>query len=157
VAARIHLDAGLLEGGLPSQELYREDLFEFRSDASGHAHRQAMTDTIRWTLQTGASALVIEIAPAGGGPIKRLLLAPSATPHQLFISNLPAENVPHSEDHSSSNDEKMAALHFGAYYKLLMNEPRDQPLPELWRTPHPRKGAGLMRPATCPGARFVRP
>src|SRR5262245_113126 len=34
VAARVHLEAGLLEGALPSQPTYREEIFEFRSNGS---------------------------------------------------------------------------------------------------------------------------
>ena len=49
----------------------------------------------------------------------------------------------------------MAALHFGAYYKLLMNEPTDRPLPELWH-PDGRRGAGWGGPLFCPPAQFTR-
>jgi hypothetical protein len=154
VAARIHLDAGLLEGAIPSQETYRDDVFEFRGNGSRPSLRQALTDTIQWTLQTEAVAIVIDITPVGGGPAKRLLLAPSATPHRLFISNLPAENPSHADVHQAMSDEEMGALHFGAYYKLLLNEPVDKPLPQQWRPRHGQKGAGFLRPAFCPPAMF---
>lgn len=156
VATRIHLDAGLLEGAIPSQETYRDDLFEFRSDASKHSVRQALTDTIQWTLKSEAAAVVIEIIPAGGGHPKRLLLAPSSSPHRLFISNLPAENPDHADAHHAKSDEEMSALHFGAYYTLLLHEPVDKPLPELWSPHSGRKGAGMMRPVFCPPAMFSR-
>lgn len=154
VAARIHLDAGLLQGAIPSQETYREDMFEFRSSASGRNFRQALTDTIQWTLLTEAAAIVIDITPVGGGPAKRLLLAPSAAPHRLFISNLPAENRSHTSAHQAMSDEEMGALHFGAYYKLLLNEPADSPLPEV--SHHGRRGVGLVGPTYCPPAMFSR-
>jgi hypothetical protein len=32
-------------------------------------------------FESQAAAVVIEIAPLDGGPVKRLLFAPSATPH----------------------------------------------------------------------------
>ncbi len=153
VAARIHLDAGLLEGAIPSQETYRDDLFEFKSDGSARTVRQALTDTIQWTLQSDAAAIVIEIVPRAGGQGKRLLLAPSATSHRLFISNLPAENRSHTNAHHAMSHQEMGALHFGAYYNLLMNEPVDRPLPELWSRDG-RRGAGLGGPVLCPPAMF---
>ncbi|PYQ17495.1 MAG: hypothetical protein DMF80_00445 [Acidobacteria bacterium] len=156
VAARVHLDAGLLEGGIPSQETYRDDVFEFRSNRSGHTLRQPLTDTVQWTLQTEAAAVVIDITPVEGGQAKRLLLAPSATPHRIFVSNLPAENVSHASAHQAMSDEEMSALHFGAFYTLLLNEPVDKLLPELWRAPSGRRGAGMIRPMFCPPAMFSR-
>ena len=132
----------------------RDDHFEFRAPGSERSLRQAMTDTIQWNLETGAAAVVIEIVPVAGGPTRRLLLAPSAMPHRIFVSNLPTENTPHAL-HAMS-DEEMGALHFGVYYRMLMNEPDAWHLPELWRAPHGRKGAGLLRPSTCPPARFTR-
>ena len=155
VAARVHLDAGLLQGAIPSQETYREDLFEFRG-AGKPALRQALTDTMEWTLQTGAAAVIIEITPVAGGETKRLLLAPSAAPHRLYVSNLPSENSVHTETHHAMTDEEMTAVHFAAYYKLLLNEPADQPLPQLWRPSSVRKGTGLVRPVMCPVAMFSR-
>jgi hypothetical protein len=154
VAARIHLDSGLLQGAMPSHRAYRNDLFEFKSHGSTPVPRQPLTDTIEWTLQSDAEAVVIEITPAAGGATKRLLLAPAAVPHRLFISNLPAENrSPGHADHAMS-DEEMGALHFGAYYNLLMNEPMDKPLPEVWRDG--RRGAGLGHTTLCPPAMFTR-
>ena len=154
VAARVHLDGGLLEGAIPSQEEYRNQIFEFSSRSTDRTVRQAMTDTVQWTLQTDAGAVVIDIVPTAGGPAKRLLLAPSATPHRLFVSNLPAENPSHAGDHHAMNDEEVAALHFGAYYKLLMHEPADKPLPRLSHSQIDRKGAGFAGTAYCPPAMF---
>jgi hypothetical protein len=155
VAARVHLDAGLLEGAMPSQETYRDDVFEFRSRGSERTVRQALTDAIQWSLQTDAAAVVIDITPVGGGQAKRLLLAPSATPHRLYVSNLPAENESHADAHHEMSDEEMSAVHFGAFYDLLWKAPAERPLPELWRPLRDRKAAGL-RPVFCPPAMFSR-
>jgi hypothetical protein len=157
VAARIHLDAGLLAGGIPSQASYRDDVFEFRSGGSRRGARQPLTDTIHWTFEADSAAVVIDITPLSGGPAKRLLLAPSAVPHRVFVSNLPAENQSAASTHHAMSDEEMSALHFGAYYKLLLNEPVDRPLPELWHQRMGRKGAGLGRPSFCPPAVFSQP
>jgi hypothetical protein len=151
VAARIYLDAGILEGALPSHESFRSDLFEFRKNGSEPA-RQALTDTVRWTLNTGADAIVIDITPVAGGPAKRLVLAPSANPHRVFISNLPSVNPSH--DHLTMTDDEIGTLHFAAYYKLLMNAPADEALPALRRVEHGRKGAGFISEMPCFSAWF---
>jgi hypothetical protein len=156
VAAKVHLDAGLLQGAIPSQPTYRDDLFEFRGAGSRSTLRQALTDTMEWTLQTSSAAVIIEITPVAGGETKRLLLAPSARPHRVYVSNLPSENSAHVEAHHVMTDEEMMAVHFAAYYKLLLNEPVDQPLPELWRSSNARRGTGLIRPQFCPPAVFSR-
>ena len=130
-------------------------MFEFKSGGPLPSLRQALTDTIQWTLQTDASAVVIDITPVGGGQVKRLLLAPSATLHRLFVSNLPTGNPSRGEAHQLMSDEEMGALHFGAYYKLLLNEPVDQPVPELWRPLLDRKGTGFFHTAICPPAMFT--
>jgi hypothetical protein len=156
VAARIHLDAGLLEGAIPSQETYRDDLFAFKSRGSAPTLRQAVTDTIQWSLQADAAAVVIDITPVAGGPTKRLLLAPSATPHRVYVSNLPAENPSQEHAHHAMSNEEMGALHFGAYYRLLLNEPVDKPLPELLNPEGVHKGSGFARPLICPPAMFSR-
>jgi hypothetical protein len=155
VAARIRLDAGLLEGAIPSQETYREDLFEFKSGDSGSTLRQALTDTVQWTLRSEAAAVVIELIPVAGGETKRLLLAPSATPHRLFVSNLPAENSAHSGLHGM-HDEDMTGIHFGAYYTLLMEQPKLRPLPSLSHGAESRNGASGVRPVFCHPAMFSR-
>src|SRR5262249_16686778 len=151
VAARVSLDAGLREGALPSHESFRGDLFEFRKDGANPV-RQPLTDTVRWTLDTGASAIVIDITPVSGGPAKRLLLAPSATPHRVFISNLPSENPSH--DHLAMNDDEIGALHFGADYRLLKKAPPEEAAPELRRLERGRKGTGFLKERPCFGARF---
>jgi hypothetical protein len=156
VAARVYLDAGLLEGALPSQETYREDLFEFRSDDLERPLRQALTDTVQWTLQSEAAAVVIDLVPAAGGEVKRLLLAPSATPHRLFVSNLPTENSVHASSHAT-NDQDMSGLHFGAYYALLMEQPTRTPLPAIASAERSPKGVGGVRPTICHLAMFSRP
>jgi hypothetical protein len=154
VAARVHLDGGTIGGGIPSGEVHRADLFEFRGRGGEPKLRQALTDTIRWSLETPAVAVVVEIVPSNGEPVRRLLLAPSASPHTLFVSNLPAQNTPEHAHHALS-DEQMGALHFGAYYKLLLNEPADRPLP-IVVGPAGRRGAGMLHTAFCPPALFRR-
>jgi hypothetical protein len=156
VAARVHLDAGLLAGAMPSQQTYRDDLFEFVGHGSAPALRQALTDTVQWTLQTDAAAVVIEITPVGGGAVRRLLLAPSATPHRVFISNLPADNPSHADAHRTMDDEEMSAVHFGAYYRLLLSEPAHKPVPVVWRSMRERNATGFHRPVLCPPAVFSR-
>jgi hypothetical protein len=153
VAARIHLDSGLLQGAIPSHA-YRADVFEFKSNGAARVPRQPLTDTVEWTLDSDAGAVVIDIIPVAGGATKRLLLAPSVAPHRLFVSNLPAADRSAAHAHNFISDEQMGALHFGAYYNLLMNEPVDKPLPEVWRD-H-RRGAGLSGSGLCPPAIFTR-
>jgi hypothetical protein len=153
LAARVLLEAGLIQGGIPSQETYREDVFAFRGAKAEPTLRQALTDTLEWTFTSQAAAVVIEITPLEGGPMKRLLFAPSATPHQVFVSNLPTDDASHGADHGEMSRDDMAAAHFGVYYRLLENAPPDQPLPELWEAPLP-KGSGLGRPIFCPPAVF---
>jgi hypothetical protein len=152
VSARIQLDGGRLEAGIPSLEIYRDDVFEFESKkASGF--RQALTDTIRWGLESDAAAVVVEITTASG-PTKRLVFAPSTQPHSLFVSNLPTEN-PDAQSHHAMSGDEMAALHFGAYYKLLMIEPAEGPLPRISAVAT-RRGAGFMHTTFCPPAMFSR-
>ena len=55
VAARIYLDTGLVEAGLPSRDEYRDDVFEFAANANRRALRQALTDTLRWSLEKRAT------------------------------------------------------------------------------------------------------
>ncbi len=153
VAARVFLDGGLLEGGLPSREGFRDKLFEFRGRGSDAVLRQPLTDTARWSVESDAAAIVIDITPVNGGRAKRLLLAPSSTPHRVFVSNLPTENPSH--DHSAMSEEEMNAVHFGAYYKLLLNEPDYKPVPMVWR-PDTRNGTGFVDGGFCPGALFNR-
>jgi hypothetical protein len=156
LAARIYLDAGLLEGALPSQEAYREELFEFRGGVAERPVRQALTDTVQWSLKTEAAAVVIDLVPTTGGETKRLLFAPSEAPHRLFVSNLPAENSVHSSSHAMSGED-MSGLHFGAYYALLMEPPTQMPLPTVASAGDSRKGASAVRPVPCHLAMFSRP
>jgi hypothetical protein len=151
VASRIYLDTGRLEAGLPSQEIYRGEVFEFRG-AGVAGPRQALTDTIRWNVSADAAALVVEIAPVDGAPVKRLVFTPGASPHGLFVSNLPAEGAAH-DAHPGSDPDLIAALHFGAYYKLLMHAPKEQPRPWPLRA-EARRATGLGRTAFCGIALF---
>jgi hypothetical protein len=105
-------------------------------------------------MQTEAAAVVIDITPVGGGQAKRLLLAPSKAAHRLNVSNLPTENPSHA--HTALSDEEMGAVHFGAYYKLLMNEPADKPVPAVPHPMHSRNGTGFVHTSLCPPAMFTR-
>lgn len=154
-ASRIHLDAGLVEAGIPSQATHRDDLFEFRSGAGEPRLRQALTDTIRWSLATDAAAVVIEIERVADGSIRRLVMKGRATPHALFISNLPNENVAASAHHATSSEE-MAALHFAAYYELLQYKPTDRPLPRPVADTPWRGATGMFGGPFCPPAVFTR-
>lgn len=155
VAARVLLDSGLIEAGPPSQKAYRDDMFEFRDKSGAPRLRQALTDTIRWSLATGAGTVLIEIVPAAGGEVRRLVFSPRATTHTVFISNMPAQNSAIATHHAVS-DEEMAALHFGAYYKLLRHEPANQPLPHVWLPASGQTGTGMGDRMFCPPAAFTR-
>lgn len=155
VATRIHLDSGLLEAAIPSHEAFRSQVFELKALGSDRPARQALTDTVRWTLQTEAAAIIIDITPVGGGETKRLLLAPSKTTHRAYVSNLPVENPSHA--HSALSDAELGAVHFGAYYTLLMNEPADKPVPTVAATSNGRKGTGFVHSGFCPPALFTLP
>ena len=152
VAARVLLDRGRVQAGIPSQKVFRDRLWEF-ADADGAPRlRQALTDAVVWTLDNGPGAVVVEIASMDGTNVKRLVLAPGHAPHQLFISNLPADAM-----HHALSEDEMAALHFGAYYELLMEPPGDRPLPRPWAGPSRRKAVGLIGTTLCPPALFRRP
>jgi hypothetical protein len=155
VATRIHLDSGLLEAAMPSQESFRRKVFEFQANGSDQPVRQALTDTVRWTLKTEAVAIVIDITPVGGGETKRLLLSPSRTAHRAYVSNLPAENPSHT--HQALSEAELGAIHFGAYYTLLMNEPVRKPVPSAPATTDIRKGTGFVDGGFCPPALFTLP
>jgi len=156
IAARVRLDGGRLEAAVPSQKVFRDSLFEFRAAGAEPTVRQAVTDAVRWSLETEAAAVVIEIVPVDGGETRRLVLTPSRTPHDLFVSNLPAENV-HGDMHSGLNEEDLAALHFGAYYALLLHPPAEGPVPRRWRSPAERRATGNLGTFLCPPARFSLP
>jgi hypothetical protein len=151
VAARIRLEGGRLEAGLPSQETYRDDVFAFGANGMRPRLKQAVTDTIRWSLDSDASAVVIEISPVAGGSTRRLVLAPGTRLHTLFVSNLPTENV-HPDAHHSVTSEQMAALHFGVYYELLQVKPNERPLPRLATSG--RRATGMLSGPFCPPAWF---
>jgi hypothetical protein len=154
VATRIRLDTGVLEAGMPSAPDHRDETFDF-ADANGRSRlRQALTDSLRWNLDTNAAAVVIEIRPISGGPTRRLVLKPSATRHAIFVSNLPAWSGLR-DAHQSMSLEEMAALHFGVYYKLLRHQPADQPLPRLWRESISR-GSGFAGTIRCPPSTFTQ-
>ena len=154
VAARFRLDSGLVEAGIPSHESHRDDWFEFRGSGGDARVRQALTDSIRWSVNAAAGPIVIEIAPVGGDPVRQLVFKPSAI-HQAFVSNLPVHNRS-AEAHHALDDNEMAALHFGAYYKLLKTTPTDVALPAPWSPPRARGGAGVIGPFLCPPAAFTR-
>jgi len=155
VAARVHLDGGRLEAVVPSQKIFRDSIFEFSAAGREPKLRQAVSDAVRWSLETDAPTVVIEIVPLAGGPVKRLVLAPDASAHELFISNLPAEDV-HANAHHARSEEELAALHFGAYYALLMHEPAERPMPRRWRGPDARAATGNVGTTMCPPGRFSR-
>jgi len=158
IATRIHLDAGLIEAAIPSQATYRDDRFEFRGEGSGAAVRQALTDTAQWSLHTEGAAVAIDIVPVDGGPVRRLLLAPGDVTHRLYVSNLPVEASAseHAAGGRATGGEPMAALHFSAYYDLLLRKPAGRPLPELVPSYEARRGSGFARPIFCPPALFTR-
>jgi hypothetical protein len=153
VAARVRLDGGRVEAGLPSHSRFRHQQFEFRSARGQPKARQAMTDTIRWTVDAEEGPIVVEIVPLAGGPAKRLVFAARTEPHTVFVSNLPVE-VDHHHGHAATG-ELAAALHFGAYYRLLRHAPDDEPT--LHRVPgEGERGTGLIGTQFCPPIRFRR-
>jgi hypothetical protein len=154
VAARLVLDGGRVEAGMPSQEQYRGEVFEFRGARGEPRLRQALTDTIRWSVDSDDGPIVVEIIPMTGGPAKRLVFAPAAALHTLFISNLPSHNGGDTQHAHAAGDDDVAALHFSAYYELLEHEPADRPLPRIAVAPATRKGSGMMRPVLCTPAWF---
>jgi hypothetical protein len=152
IAARIHLETGLVESGLPSREEYRDDVFEFAAVGNRAALRQALSDTIRWSLEAPADTVVIEITALSGGRVRRLMLKPRGAVHQAFISNMPVHEAQGAGHHAMS-EERAAALHFGAYYQLLEQAPDSRPLPRPLAAYERRSTAGWMGPL-CPPARF---
>jgi hypothetical protein len=152
IAARIHLESGLVGAGIPSREEYRDDVFEFAASGNRGALRQALTDTIRWSLQAPADTVVIEITALPSGHVRRLMLKPSGAVHQAFISNLPMHEAGGAVHHAMS-DEGAAAHHFGAYYQLLKHAPDSRPLPRPLTAYERRSTAGWAGPY-CPPARF---
>ena len=152
VAARIHLDGGVIEAGVPSRAEFRDDVFEFAANGQRGPLRQALTDTLHWSLNSPADAVVIEIVPASGGPVRRLILKPGSAPRRVLIGNLPVRDS-EAHQHHEMTDEEAAALHFGAYYELLQHAPEARPLPHLIALRERRATGGWMGPI-CPPARF---
>jgi hypothetical protein len=111
-----------------------------------------LSDTIRWSLDARAEAVVIEIAPVSGGAVRRLFLKPRDAAHQAFIGNLPVHDA-QAHDQHALDDETLAALHFGAYYELLQHAPETRPMPRLL-TPQARRATGGWAGPFCPPARF---
>jgi hypothetical protein len=153
VAGRVVIDGGRVEAGLPSERAYRGQVFEFRGARGEPRLRQAMTDTVRWTVDDREGPIVVEIIRLAGGSVKRLVFAPSAAPRRVFVSNLPADNgVNQGHDahaHADLGDASAAALHFDAYYELLENAPADRPIPMLAGAASTRKATGMARPLIC--------
>jgi hypothetical protein len=163
VAGRLRLAEGVLEGAIPSQEDYRGVVFEFAGTHGRTAFSQPVTDTVCWKLSTESAALAnyvtIDIVPLRGGTAREartLLISQRGRPCRLSISNLPARNPSDTKAHHAMIGEEMTAVHFGAYYKLLLNEPADRPLPKLRWPSDARKGTGLIRPVVCSPAMFSR-
>jgi hypothetical protein len=161
VAGRLRLAEGVLEAAIPSEEAYRGQVFKFAGSRGRPAVSQPLTDTVCWKLSTESAALgnyvTIDIVPLRGGTgreARTLLISQRGRPCRLSISNGPVRRASDEKNHHAISDEQMGALHFGAYYKLLMNEPMDKPLPEVWRD-H-RRGAGLSGSGLCPPAMFTR-
>jgi hypothetical protein len=162
VAGRLRLAEGALEGAIPSQEDYRGVVFKFAGGHGRPAFSQPLTDTVSWKLPTASAGLgnyvTIDIVPLRGGTTREartLLISHRGRACRLSISNLPARNASDISAHAMS-DEETPSLHFAAYYKLLLNEPPDKPLPELSRETGAPKGAGAVRPVPCHLAMFSR-
>jgi hypothetical protein len=153
VAARVHLDDGLIEAGLPSREEFRDEVFEFAADGRRGGIRQALTDTLHWRHETRSEAVIVEIVPASGGPARRLILRPRVEPHRVLIGNLPSHDA-QAHEAGAQLDQDVAALHFGAYYELLRRAPEARPMPRLL-TPHERRATGVSVGPICPPARFT--
>lgn len=150
LAGRVVIDGGRVEAGLPSEEAYRGAVFEFRGARGEPRLRQALTDTVRWSVASQDGPIVIEVIPVAGGSVKRLVFGPSATPRRVFVSNLPADNGAGHEGHPHIvTDASVMALHFDAYYELLETAPADRPIPMLARVAPTRRAAGMARPFIC--------
>jgi hypothetical protein len=152
VSSRLRFESGRFEAGIPTQKSFREAVFEFTGEGGVPRLRQALSDTLRWSIEAEAP-VVIEIIPTDGGEARRLVLTPAKTPHEIFVSNLPSENVA-SEAHHLVSEDEMAALHFGAYYALLRNPPADRPLPRRVPNGAHRKATGLIGSSLCPPGNF---
>jgi hypothetical protein len=160
VAGRVVIDGGRVEAGLPTEKVYRGQVFEFRGARGEPRLRQAMTDTVLWNVASPDGPIVVEIIPVAGGTVKRLVFAPSAAPRRVFVSNLPADNAIDqghgAHAHADDGEGSAAALHFDAYYELLENAPADRPIPMLARASSTRKATGMARPLICTPVLFDR-
>jgi hypothetical protein len=152
VASRIVLDTGLLEAGAPSQKVFRESTFDFGVAGGESRATQAVTDAVRWTVETPGQAVVLEIVPVDGRPVRRLVLAARSGLNELFVSNLPSEGG--AAGHHGATDDELAALHFGAYYELLLHLPEARPIPRRSVNAAHRKSTGLTGSTMCPPGHF---
>lgn len=161
IMGRIRFSGGVLEGAIPSWEESRRVVYQFSKGEGRPAVSQPLTDTIRWSLDLDAAVsgnyLTLDLVPMRGDSARgtrALMLAQRGRPCRLAISNLPADDL--SATHHAISDEDMGALHFGAYYELLMHEPADRPLPREWRGQDPRRATGIRGTIFCPPAMFSR-
>jgi len=157
VSGRIRFSGGALGGALPSREEHR--LVEYRfSHRDGSILTQPLTDTIRWSVthDAGGNYLALDLVPLrrNGKATRSLMLPQRGRACRVAISNLPTENPDGQAHHAMSMDE-MAALHFGAYYKLLHHQPADQPVPQLI-VPRERRATGAWVGPVCPPAMFTQ-
>jgi hypothetical protein len=154
IAGRVVLDGGRVEAGLPSEGTYRGEIFEFRGASGEPRLRQALTDTVRWRVESDDGPIVLEIIPISGGPAKRLVFVPGAV-RNAYVSNLPTGNGLGGSHHAhAASDDQVVALHFGAYYELLEHVPADRALPRVTGAVLPRRGTGMVRPLICTPALF---
>jgi hypothetical protein len=162
VAGRLRLGEGVLESAIPSQEAYRGVMFKFPRTQSRPAFSQPLTDTVSWKLAVDSAVygnyLTIDLVPLRGSSAqpRTIMISRQGRPCRLSISNFPSLNPPHASDHDTMSMKDMGALHFGAYYALLLNEPTDKPLPEISQPMDGRKGSGFGRPFFCSPAMFSR-
>lgn len=160
IRGRVRFGGGLLEGAIPSAQIHRDKIFQFSTGEGSEVHRQPLTDTLRWSLSNqdrsdGSNYVVVDLVSLREGrqATRTLMLSDRGRACRLSISNMPVHDDGAASQHGT--EEEMAALHFGAYYKLLRKQPADQPLPRLWVPPADRR-LGLGGPVMCPPARFTR-
>ncbi len=125
VAARIHLDAGLVEAGIPSQTLTATTSSSSGAPSEPPKLRQALTDTMRWSLEHGRGAIVVDRDRPrdGASPVEAARAhADVRRATELFVSNLPAENG--VSRRSSRGDERRDG---GAPLRRLLQAARRPP------------------------------
>jgi hypothetical protein len=148
VSTRIQLDGGSIEAGVPSDETYRHDWFEFRGSGQQAPAGTDRHDPVEPRCGE-ADAVVIEITPVSGGPGRQLVFKPRIARHQIFISNMPVEvMVLRLTMRWASKRWRHAP---GAYYKLLKNPLRTNRSRGSGSGPQPRRG-GRRGPVACPPA-----